>query len=1007
MIAGGLPAYCQLGDCVLQTTSTTSSTSTRTTSSTFTYATTNTTATTPLLLAAVFPATSSGNTAGDTAIITVFVVIAAFIIVLMLIFTYIKRKRQSRKPVSVATWKAPSVITDDISTEIVANTGVDANIAVSGVFSGPRMMARMLPETPTLDENLMEQAILPQNKAKNRYADILPYDSTRVKLRSREEDYINANYVPGYHSNTEYILTQAPLPATADDFWTMVWENDTHVIVMITLLSENGREKSHQYWPNAIGDTMQVKDLTITMTREYEERDQYVHRMFYLLYGVQERTVHHFQFLPWPDHGVPSSTPAFIDFRGKIREAVLDTGDAGPIVVHCSAGVGRTGCFVTIDIQLEKFIQENIIDIYTALAIVRQFRCKLIQTSDQYVFVHQAVVDSIANQKEISQESVCQLYEIPNPYTEDGIEQLQDEFFMLPMVCKKDENYNWRFDVILPMSPSMDRPLSKYDAPFAARPVPFQFNPSAFPTNTPSAYPDDNIKSFTGYNVRNSIDDSFLALQSVDSMSDLHSAVELQRITAWDTIQEEDEAQAEDAPSANDADALLPPSSPAHPATPVVAKTTPKTKTPSPQKQTPKATTPTPRKLAPDEELFTYIDGRGVERTIPVQKGTRTPKVPPVGKLLSSKKGHYDVSNAVSPIEKIRSKRSPQQFVEPDEVRFEPDFTPKPSSRWWGAAQPVVRSASISAYPVFALSTDATWNPELYNDDEDFRQIMDDPSVVLRANADLQQALNDDLDSGYILVAPKSPQYSSTTHNDSIQNPKKPIQPSTSNTSGVKVESISKPAPKRPSTSSILGTSQKYTITAKPESSSAVPEPKLPRSSLNIVPLKPASTSKLEQSFQAEDYPLPGLSAVVAPVPAPLATVTVETLDDATTQSSQASGRPPPRKIFNISSAPNAAPVISIVRRAKPAITFDQPAVDDEHMTAMTAVPGTAHPSRALSKPSSPKKSFAMVEPALPTFVKRARPPVDDRSGGTVVVNETCTFLGNCTCRKCKPDTSA
>lgn len=272
-------------------------------------------------------------------------------------------------------------------------------ILVSGVYSGFPSKSREVPETPGLHENLMTVAIQPANFTKNRYRDILPYDSTRVKLDSENPlggDFINGNYVPGYHKKVEYIVTQGPIRTTLDEFWAMVWENDVRVISMVTKTSEGGREKVYQYWPKAVGESGNFRAWVVTLTAE-EDRGAYIARTLVMKDTVSsdERTIRHFQFVVWPDHGVPEETAPLISFRNEVRTALNDAGDCGPLVVHCSAGVGRTGAFIVADIQLEKYANERQIDIFHCLTILRQFRCKLVQMPQQYVFAHQVIVDAI------------------------------------------------------------------------------------------------------------------------------------------------------------------------------------------------------------------------------------------------------------------------------------------------------------------------------------------------------------------------------------------------------------------------------------------------------------------------------------------------------------------------------------------------------------------------------------------------------------------------------------
>uniref|UniRef100_A0A1A8G8E6 protein-tyrosine-phosphatase n=2 Tax=Nothobranchius korthausae TaxID=1143690 RepID=A0A1A8G8E6_9TELE len=240
-----------------------------------------------------------------------------------------------------------------------------------------------------------ENSNMEVNKPKNRYANVIAYDHSRVVLTSVDavpgSDYINANYIDGYRKQNAYIATQGPLPETLSDFWRMVWEQRTCTIVMMTHLEEKSRIKCEQYWPSRGTETYGMIQVTILDTVELAT---YVMRTFtfYKNGSSEKREVQQFQFLGWPDHGVPEYPTTTLAFLQKVR--ACNPPDAGPIIVHCSAGVGRTGCFIVIDAMLERMKHEKSVDIYGHVTCMRAQRNYMVQTEDQYIFIHEALLEA-------------------------------------------------------------------------------------------------------------------------------------------------------------------------------------------------------------------------------------------------------------------------------------------------------------------------------------------------------------------------------------------------------------------------------------------------------------------------------------------------------------------------------------------------------------------------------------------------------------------------------------
>ncbi|XP_042353722.1 receptor-type tyrosine-protein phosphatase S-like isoform X1 [Plectropomus leopardus] len=243
-------------------------------------------------------------------------------------------------------------------------------------------------------------ANLPCNKFKNRLVNIMPYETTRVCLQPirglEGSDYINASYIDGYRQQRGYIATQGPLAETTEDFWRMLWEHNSTIVVMLTKLREMGREKCHQYWPAERSARYQY--FVVDPMAEYN-MPQYILREFKVTDARdgQSRTVRQFQFTDWPEQGVPKSGEGFIDFIGQVHKTKEQFGQDGPISVHCSAGVGRTGVFITLSIVLERMRYEGAVDIFQTVKMLRTQRPAMVQTEDEYQFCYQAALEYLGS----------------------------------------------------------------------------------------------------------------------------------------------------------------------------------------------------------------------------------------------------------------------------------------------------------------------------------------------------------------------------------------------------------------------------------------------------------------------------------------------------------------------------------------------------------------------------------------------------------------------------------
>ncbi|CAK8674406.1 unnamed protein product [Clavelina lepadiformis] len=234
-----------------------------------------------------------------------------------------------------------------------------------------------------------EVAEMEENKNKNRYKNIYPFDDSRVVLK-RSEDSINASYIEGYAGRKTYIATQGAKDRTIADFWQMVWEQNSSVIVMLCKLKEGSKVKCSAYWP-VQASTVTHGNFTIKTTFE-DDLGWVITRRFYVTSSQENRKIFHFQLVSWPDHGVPTATSPLMYLRRMIKEATDDEPNQ-PVIVHCSAGVGRTGTFIAMDILFDQLDQTSVVDVPGAVTRMRERRVDMVQTVDQYVLVYKLLVE--------------------------------------------------------------------------------------------------------------------------------------------------------------------------------------------------------------------------------------------------------------------------------------------------------------------------------------------------------------------------------------------------------------------------------------------------------------------------------------------------------------------------------------------------------------------------------------------------------------------------------------
>ncbi|KAL2762764.1 receptor-type tyrosine-protein phosphatase H isoform 2 precursor, partial [Daubentonia madagascariensis] len=260
-------------------------------------------------------------------------------------------------------------------------------------------------------------ASAPENNAKNRYRNVLPYDWSRVPLKPLHgepgSDYINASFVPGLWSPQEFIAAQGPLPHTIGDFWRLVWEQKSHTLVMLTNCVESGRVKCEHYWP-LDAQPCTHGHLRVTLVGE-EVTETWAVRDLQLFQVEEQKTlsVRQFHYLAWPDHGVPHSPDPLLAFWKMLRQWLDQAVEGGPPIVHCSAGVGRTGTLIALDVLLRQLECKGLVGPFSFVRKMRESRPLMVQTEAQYIFLHQCILwflqQSAPAQKEATYENVANL----------------------------------------------------------------------------------------------------------------------------------------------------------------------------------------------------------------------------------------------------------------------------------------------------------------------------------------------------------------------------------------------------------------------------------------------------------------------------------------------------------------------------------------------------------------------------------------------------------------------
>ncbi|XP_066475232.1 receptor-type tyrosine-protein phosphatase epsilon [Tiliqua scincoides] len=359
------------------------------------------------------PNTPNGNVPPQHLLTSMLILILVFII-LILIAGYFFRFRKHRKAVvNSSDKKMPNGILEEQEQQRVmllkrSPSGpkkyfpipvehLEEEIRIRAADDGKLFREEFNSLPPGYMQGSLEMANKEENREKNRYPNILPYDHSRVILMQIDgvqcSDYINASYIDGYKEQNKFIAAQGPKQDTVNDFWRMIWEQKSATIVMLTNVKERKEDKCFQYWPDqgcwTYGNIrVSVEDCIVLV--DYTIRKFCIHSQ--VPDGCKApRLVTQLHFTSWPDFGVPFTPIGMLKFLKKVKS--LNPTHAGPIVVHCSAGVGRTGTFIVIDAMIDMMHAEQKVDVFEFVARIRNQRPQMVQTDMQYSFIYQALLE--------------------------------------------------------------------------------------------------------------------------------------------------------------------------------------------------------------------------------------------------------------------------------------------------------------------------------------------------------------------------------------------------------------------------------------------------------------------------------------------------------------------------------------------------------------------------------------------------------------------------------------
>ncbi|XP_014649692.1 PREDICTED: receptor-type tyrosine-protein phosphatase H [Ceratotherium simum simum] len=337
------------------------------------------------------PRTCNTEKAGVIAGVVVSVLLLLIMVVLVVFFLKKRRKKSEKKPAPMDRDYsfAGHILAEDFADHVRENEK-DSNCGFANEYQQLVLEGYNQPQIV---------ASAPENSFKNRYRNVLPYDWSRVPLASLHEkpgsDYINASFIPGLCDPQEFIAAQGPLPQTVADFWRLVWEQQSHTLVMLTNCVESGRVKCEHYWP-LDAQPCTHGNLQVTLVGE-QVMENWTVRDLKLWHMQEQKTlfVRQFHYMAWPDHGVPHSPDPLLAFWKMLRQWLDQTRGEGPPIVHCSAGVGRTGTLIALDVLLRQLEREGLVGPFSYVKKMRESRPLMVQTEAQYIFLHQCILRSL------------------------------------------------------------------------------------------------------------------------------------------------------------------------------------------------------------------------------------------------------------------------------------------------------------------------------------------------------------------------------------------------------------------------------------------------------------------------------------------------------------------------------------------------------------------------------------------------------------------------------------
>ena len=280
---------------------------------------------------------------------------------------------------------------------------IESEYAEQEMKSGWSHLYAQLTETSVKAVTTFSAAELPQNDELNRYSNILADDSTRVKLTGLNTDYINANFVGVASAGTKYVLTQGPLLETSEHFWHLIWQLECPGVVMLNKLVERGMEKCYKYFPSMVRDRFQFGAIRVTCENR-EKNGNYIRTKLKLENGSDSnpRFLTHFQYTHWPDFGAPASPHSFLTFLSAVRATGILHDPRKPSVIHCSAGVGRSGTFILIDSCLLMADRDrNDVSILDTVLEMRRQRSGCIQSLEQLRFSYECIIHGVKQDNKI------------------------------------------------------------------------------------------------------------------------------------------------------------------------------------------------------------------------------------------------------------------------------------------------------------------------------------------------------------------------------------------------------------------------------------------------------------------------------------------------------------------------------------------------------------------------------------------------------------------------------